>query len=552
MTAAEWDGSALRRLAAMPFLDRLELAAVTGMSEGTAHNVLDRLRGEGLASCIRHAAPLTPSTRRWRLTTEGVRRLALEDGTAVESILRTSPISARWQRVLLARLDAVAVIYRLASAVAGAGGPPRFRWYRGRALDAAIMVPDGRTLGVIRQGATTDRTAFSNRVRWLPDPNQSLPRALLVLLPDEVRLRQARRLLARYPGPVFLALEEHVANASADDRVWRLTTTPAVLSLAEALAHLRPGGRLPTEPPLARPSLPGDLSIPLEPEKISDYLLPAVLKPALKRMLDRLSEWPWITAEDLGGLMGLSESRVSALCLELTRHGLLGRVSLDGRKRLALGRRGLAVLARRDRTSISTAIQRWGAETLEDRAPVSWRNVPGARSRPLARTIEHTDAVHRFMAGLARQARRKLGYRVIQVSPPHRATRYFRHGGRLRSVHPDGSGVVQAGERTYPFFLEWERRALNPSTMSARLAPYLRYYSSNQPLDDHGHRPLMLLVFDDPLAEARFHTVARREMVRTRVSLPLWVSHRQALERLGPLGPVWRNPNVLEPVYAFR
>ena len=402
MTAAEWDGPALRSLAAMPFLDRLELAAVTGMSEGTAHNVLGRLRGEGLANCIRHAAPLTPSTRRWYLTAEGLRRLALEDGTGVERLLRTHPVSARWQRVLLVRLDAVAVVYRLASAVAGAGGSPRFRWYRGAVLDAAMVLPGGRTLGVIRQGATTDRTAFSDRVRWLPDPNQPLPRSLLALLPDEVRLRQARRLLARYPGPVFLALEEHVANASADDRVWRLTTTPAVLSLDEALAHMRPGGRLPTEPPLRRLSLPEELFIPQEPERIPDYLLPVALKAADKRALDRLSEWPWIAADDLGGLMGLAESRVSGLCLELTRLGLVCRVSLNGRKRQALSRRELAFLARRDRASVSRATRRWNPETVEYKAPVSWRNIPGARSRPLARTIGHTEAVHRFMAALAR------------------------------------------------------------------------------------------------------------------------------------------------------
>ena len=42
------------------------------------------------------------------------------------------------------------------------------------------------------------------------------------------------------------------------------------------------------------------------------------------------------------------------------------------------------------------------------------------------------------------------------------------------SIHPDGFGVEQARERPHPFFLELERRALNPSTMSARLAPYLR------------------------------------------------------------------------------
>ena len=57
----------------------------------------------------------------------------------------------------------------------------------------------------------------------------------------------------------------------------------------------------------------------------------------------------------------------------------------------------------------------------------------------------------------------------------------------------------------------------------------------------------MLVVFDDPLAEANFLGVARREMERTGISLPLWASYRERLEKVGPLGAAWRNPNVLEP-----
>ena len=106
--------------------------------------------------------------------------------------------------------------------------------------------------------------------------------------------------------------------------------------------------------------------------------------------------------------------------------------------------------------------------------------------------------------------------------------------------------------KTFPFFLEWERRAVHSATMAARLAPYLRYYSSNQPLDDHGHRPIVLVVFDDSIAEANFLGVARNEMERAGVNVPLWVSFRERLEQVGPLGPAWRNPSVLEPSCAFR
>ena len=89
----------------------------------------------------------------------------------------------------------------------------------------------------------------------------------------------------------------------------------------------------------------------------------------------------------------------------LDRLGLVSRLHLGGRRRQALSRRGVALLARRDRASVSRAIRRWSVEPVDGQAPSGWRSVPGARSRPLARTIEHTEAVHRVMAALTRQAK---------------------------------------------------------------------------------------------------------------------------------------------------
>ena len=548
MRAAERDQLTLGVLAAMPFLDRLELAALSGMNDQAVHSSLTRLQAQGLAACVQHGTPLIRSTRRWHVTAEGLRRWAVDAETRMERLLRTHPVSAHWQRLLLARLDAVAVIYRLASS---AGRPHQFRWYRSAALDAAMMLPGDKTLGVIRQGATTDRTAFSDRVRWLANHQGALPRALLALMPDEVRLRQARKLLSHYPGPVFLAMEQDAAYADSDDAVWRITSTDAVLSLNEVLTHIRPGGHLPVEPPLTRKTPPTELTVREEPEGVSDHLLSAVLKPAEKGMLDHLADWPWIAPSDLGGLTGLSRSGVSKLTSRLGRLGLVCAVSLGGRRRLALSHRGLALLARRDRASVSVTIRRWGVETDTGEIASSWRSVLGVRSRPLARTIEHTEAVHRFMATLVTKAKDTPGCRVSAASPPHHAARYFRYRGRMRSIHPDAFAVVRVGNSTHPFFLEWERRAAHPSTMAARLAPYLRYYSSSQPLDDHGNRPLVLIAFEDRLAEANFLGVARREMERTGVKLPLWVSYREMLEKVGPLGKAWRNPDVLEPSRAF-
>ena len=312
---------------------------------------------------------------------------------------------------------------------------------------------------------------------------------------------------------MYLAVERDAARLLADDRVWHSTSAPTLLSLREVMAHLRPGGTLPWEPPSSRLSLPDGIGLPQAEGDAADHLLPVVLKPAEKRTLDCLADWPWITTADLGGVSGLSSSGVSKLTVRLGEFGLVSAVLLDGHRRLALSQKGLALLARRDRVSVSAAFRRWSVEPMDGEAPSTCR--------------------------------------VSQLSPPHHAARHFRHGASLRSIHPDGFGVVQAGSRAWPFFLEWERRAFHPSTMAARLAPYLRYYSSNRPLDDHGERPLVLIVFEDYLAEANFLSVARREMERAKVKLPLWVSSQEALEKAGPLGAAWRSPDVLEPACAF-
>ena len=113
----------------------------------------------------------------------------------------------------------------------------------------------------------------------------------------------------------------------------------------------------------------------------------------------------------------------------------------------------------------------------------------------------------------------------------------------MRAVNPDAFGVLTRDDTRWPFFLEWERRAVRPSTMSERLAPYLRYYSSHRPVDDHGTRPSVLVVFDDEIAHTHFLRVAREEMRAEGVTVPLWVSHREAIDALGR----WDAPGARRP-----
>ena len=529
----------LRALASMPFLDRTEMVAVTGWSKAAVHEAVDRLDSGGFCAAVPHVTALFPSsTQRFHLTAAGLGRLAEEEEASLDELVRDRPVSAEWRRNLMGRLDSLAAIYRLAAAVSGVAYPIRFRWYRASTLDAAVELPGGRTVGIVRQGLTADRTGFSNRMwRLRQGP---LPGAVLVLMADDVRLRHVRRTLAGAPVPFYLALEREAVAASPDDPVWSPPAVSASVELRSVLDRIEKGSLFPEEDEPRMVSVPADLSVEGPGWKVPDYLLPATLKPAEKRALDLISDWPWITLTDLAGMLAVSVPRASQLVTPLEGFRLVTR-PIAGSGRMALTDRALALLARRDRTSVAVAKKRWSAAPLFPGTPFVWDNVTGARSRQLLRNVEHTAAVHAFLASMTVQAG-LLDWEVSQVDPPRRASRHFKHGDGMRSVNPDAFGVLRKGETTWPFLLEWERRAVRPSTMSERLAPYLRYFSSHRPTDDHGTRPSVLIVFDDEIVQTHFLRLARDEMQAKGVAVPLWVSHKAAIEQLGPLGRAWREP----------
>ncbi len=88
--------------------------------------------------------------------------------------------------------------------------------------------------------------------------------------------------------------------------------------------------------------------------------------------------------------------------------------------------------------------------------------------------------------------------------------------------------------------------------MAARVSPYLRYYATHRPTDDHGAQPLVLVVFDDGIALTHFLEVAAREVARARVRAPLLASHRELVLSAGPLGQAWIARGGDVPDYAFQ
>ena len=164
------------------------------MSKAAVYEAVEKLEAAGSCASVLHSADPFPPARRFHLTAAGLNRLADEEDRPLEGLLRERPVSAQWRRNLMERLDALAVIYRMASLLSGVAYPIRFHWYRASPLDAAMTLPDGKTVGIVRQGLTADRSGFAKRLWRLRDG--PMPGALLVLMADAVRLRHARRLLS--------------------------------------------------------------------------------------------------------------------------------------------------------------------------------------------------------------------------------------------------------------------------------------------------------------------------------------------------------------------
>ena len=90
----------------------------------------------------------------------------------------------------------------------------------------------------------------------------------------------------------------------------------------------------------------------------------------------------------------------------------------EGHRCLVLSDRGLAALARRDRTAVGLARQRWSAAPVKPEVPLTWRNVHGSRSRRLLRNLEHTQARPLVPGGAGKSSRGSQGWQaVVQLRP---------------------------------------------------------------------------------------------------------------------------------------
>ena len=146
----------LDALCRTPFVDSMELALFLGEPHATVHRALADWLADGILGRASHGTTHLPSSQRYHLTGKGIGETAGVLGFDTPSdFVRAYPMSREWLTLLIRRMDAVASIYRLAASLSpGVDGlRSHMEFHRRGRFDATVTLHDGRSFGVVRQGA---------------------------------------------------------------------------------------------------------------------------------------------------------------------------------------------------------------------------------------------------------------------------------------------------------------------------------------------------------------------------------------------------------------
>ena len=514
-----------------PFIDPPSLAGITGRALFSVVNDLETLVADGLAGRVKHSSVHLPEAFRYYLTPKGIAAASAALGCdSPDEYLSDYPMSKEWLRIRIERMDAVAGIYALAAAMSPDAGGTQVQFCRKGTLDAVITLRDGRTFGVMRRGRALRPRSWRDRVMRYWQHEQSTD-GLLVLVPSPWEILMVLRWGESHVLPYgHIAAESAGALTDPDSRAWQdiATATGRLTTLRKVVANTRGDGRYPAASPArSRASLPDpDLMAQPAPtfgmsrhDKKAFYIItahPMILRKHLLEWLDVSDGWLTQIMNRLQETWGLVE-----------RHGPRRAY------RYALSLRGIRYITHRDRAEFPTTRGIWSTAPLP--VPRRGRRHEGHLIDTWANRPAHTDGITWWLSRLAAEARKRPGSALLWWAPEawtHRPFHWNEH-----SIAPDAVGELVTDGRHLHFFLEYERRARNPSGITPRLERYQEYYASDDTLRDLPGFPLCLFVVDTERVAGTYVETARADRL---LLLPILVSSIPELETEGILGRSWR------------
>ncbi len=525
----------LDALSRTPFIDSADLAGILGEPHATVHRALSGLLADGIIGRVSHGTAHLPSSQRYFITANGIRETARVLGFDTPSdYVRANPMSREWLTLLMRRMDAVASVYRMATALSPGidGLRTSVEFHRRGRFDATITLHDGRSFGVVRQGLALRRRSLYDRLRAIAQYDCSRrPDTVLFLVISvwEERLT-ARFCDERNIRDCYVAVESRDA-LEGDLRHWRYTgweIGSRFFSLEGVVSRTSPGGGSGIQSPeRKRTSLP-------DPEKMAQAAPAFGLSPSEKRTLDIITDHPMIPRDHLAKWLGVSEGRVSQMMRSLVdTWGLVERRGKRGDVRYTLSDEGIRYVTHRDRAELPTTRGIWSTELTTDNE--GRRRHVGHRIETWARQTRHADGITWFLSKLEAETRADPDSELRWSVPTARSDRAYNWGDS--AIAPDAVGHLVARGLHVPFYFEHELRARHPQGVMARLRPYERYYWSPEHKDDQPPYPYTLFVVDTEEIEDTYVSTASGP---ADMSLPILVSCIPVLSTTGILGPSWR------------
>ena len=271
----------------------------------------------------------------------------------------------------------------------------------------------------------------------------------------------------------------------------------------------------------------------LDPSEQVKSSLAVQLTRAEKEALDLVAAWPLCTTDQLAGLMcGVTRCRANQVLRSLGARSLVRSEN----QRHVLAADGLRYLAHRDRAAVRMALGRWSPRKRR-RSRGSAPVIAGTSLRSLDSQMEHQDAINTIAAALSAEVAKSKDHFLLELLPTSRSSIGYRYQGADYVIHPDATFWLSHQGDWRPYFLEFERRAVTPTRVRARLKNYPRYFASGwADLDHAGQLPLVLFVFETHDAEESFLRAAGAHRLR------ICTSNLEMIDDLGVLREVWRWP----------
>ena len=339
---------ALLLLCATPLATVEELSCFGRVPASTLRERLGKLAKRGLVDSVPHHLSVlgTRPQRRYFPTKMGV--TAAGAATKGEShMLRAYPVSKQWFRLLAERLDAIAVLHRVAARTADAdphSDPVRVDHYRKGPYDMLLTLSGGRSVGILRQGPAMPTSRLRYRLRRSERLDSSdRPFVTLVLTHSDQATRRAVRSLGDPSEHLrtFVTTEEEFLAGDHTGVVWHQcgsglghdppvriaadASLSGILALAERL--LDTSYSFLGKSPKPKPSDLYPSGVQAAMPEPTEQLTPALsvqLTRAEKEALDLLAAWPLCTREQLAGLMGgVTLRRVNQVLRSLSQRGLV-------------------------------------------------------------------------------------------------------------------------------------------------------------------------------------------------------------------------------------